>query len=86
MLIVFYVAMHWDARSVDGNVGTQHKQTFHFHVAVQRGVRPVHVDDESICCRHATGRSLLAWRYSKFHYIFIQRGGRSLNDGMLKKP
>ena len=52
--------MHWGARSVDGNVGAQPKELVHFHVAVQWSVRPVHVDVESICYRHATGRSLLA--------------------------
>ena len=84
-LTLFYVAMHWGARSLDGNVGTQPQNVFHFHVAVRRGVRPLHGDVVSIVCRHATARSLLAWRYSKLHYIFIQRGGRSLNDGMLKQ-
>ena len=40
----------------------------------------------SMSCRfYVTRRSLLAWRWSKLYYIFIQRGGRSLNDGMLKQ-
>ena len=30
MLIVFYVAMHWDARSVDGNVGKLHSPNKYF--------------------------------------------------------
>jgi hypothetical protein len=54
---------------------------------MQRGGRSLHGDAvNQLRSRHATGRSLLAWRPQEFPFLFlsrivIQRGGRSFNDG-----
>ena len=67
-LTLFYVAMHWGARSLHGKVDTQPDtqptKVFLFHVAVQRSVRSLYGDVVAVLCRRAPGRSPLAWRCS----------------------